>query len=296
MNNRETTVTISDLLIDDYFLASGQKEYCDAWIKDKINPEEITQLVVLPATLNRLPGSAGKEIKLWANMGSAFVRLPKKDLNEYQEHSILQTEARLSYAACYCLHKRWGGIFSLPPIENRIKSIFNCYSEQWYYLYLMCSEIRDYASLFAGAQRRPPVESWEWLKLIIHDHRKIEYHHWESLQSQENTSCSKVARYFTEQARCLEKKIIPCDPDREFYKYKLLETCMSLAHGINDPDSGIFTNGSERFRKDFWNPYIASLRKWATKIRSSKGLTAYWRSGDGGIKRRFQGKKKKPKT
>ena len=208
------------------------------------------------------------------SMGTIFAYLPN-NLNDYQMRRIAHEETLLSYAAPYIIRGAWGKkLCSFPRVDNRIRPEFNAYSEQWLKIYNLCVKCRD---LLTNTELEKLPRAWDWLRLIVHEHRKIFFDFLCSSEARQNISKVETASELRQYASALADGVNPCDPEAEPHRHRLMQVCIGIA------------DKADVFRKELWNPYLSSVRNWANVAENSTNVLAVSCSDSGEVKRQRQG-------
>lgn len=208
------------------------------------------------------------------SMGTVFAYLPS-NLNNYQMRRIAHQETLLSYSAPYIIRESWGKkLCSLPRVNNRIKPELNAYADQWLKIYNLCVKCRD---LLTNAELEEIPRAWDWLRIIVHEYRKIFLNYLCSPEAEKDSSKVETSSSLCQYAEALSNSINPCDPEVEIYKYRLMEICIQIA------------DKADVFRKELWLPYLRSIRNWANVVKSSSNVLAVSCSGNGRLKHQKQG-------
>ena len=236
-----------------------------------------------PKDLKEIPEQNKQMKATLASMGTVFVCLPPR-LTEFQRRAIAYQEFLFSYAAPYIIRNAWGkGMCKMPKVDNRKKPELNTYSEQWLKLHNICIWCRD---LLSEDELQDIPRASDFLRLIIREHRqnlmtRCGASH--NNQGDEETISKKAhVAELRAIADALSKGENPCDPKTEPQKSRLMNICLSRV------------DRAEVFRKNFWTPYLGSIRNWARMIEESSNILATGVSADGRIVHQRRGTGKTP--
>ncbi|MBW4607131.1 MAG: hypothetical protein KME22_07880 [Hassallia sp. WJT32-NPBG1] len=213
------------------------------------------------------------------NLGTPFCYLPE-NLETFVLSGISHEEMLLRFTACYIIRESWGKkLCSLPKVNNTSIPILKTYANQWLSIYNLCVKCRD---LLRDEELVNIPRAWDLLRMIIHEHR---YEFLNFCNSQKTTPeiipksgyVGGRRRY----AQDLSEYKNPCNKKTEPHMYRLTEVCIQLAER------------ADVFKRDFWLPYIASIKSWANLVERDSNIVVVGCSATGGIVRQRQGTNKK---
>lgn len=228
-----------------------------------------------PPQIDNIPSQEMRSTLI--NLGTPFAYLPE-NLGVFDLSRVTHEEALLRFTACYIIRESWGKkLCSLPKVNNASIPILKTYANQWLHIYNLCVKCRD---LLTDKELTDVPRAWDLLRFIIHEHR----YEFLNFCSQETTSETSKAAFVggrRRYAQDLSEYKNPCNKKTAPYMYRLTEVCIQLAER------------ADVFKRDFWLPYIASIRSWADLVESNSSVLAVKRSATGGITKQRQGTNKK---